>query len=92
MDANGQATPLLGDLKPSDGELGAFIGDQIAGVNFGLAAPAVPEPATWSLMLMGLAGALRARRPLSSRGLTLSQTQLQSRSLSTPISFGCRVQ
>jgi hypothetical protein len=48
-----QALPSLGDSNAAPGEVGAFIGAQNAALNF---AAAVPEPATWALMLIGLGG------------------------------------
>ncbi len=68
-----EALPSVSDSSPGPGELGTFIGAQNAALNF--AAPAgggggggggaVPEPAAWGLMLIGLTAVgavLRARR------------------------------
>ena len=66
-----QALPSLGDSNAAPGEVGAFIGAQNAALNFGAAA-AAPEPATWTLMLIGLGGIgaslINRRRPSSAPG------------------------
>ena len=72
---DGEALPANGDTAPGPGELGHFMGDQNAAVNFagGPAGAGVPESTSWALMLLGVAvvGArIRARRtavPLRAR-------------------------
>lgn len=59
--------PGFGDSNPGPNDVGMFLGAQNAALNFfGQGGGAVPEPASWALMLggFGLAGAiLRRRRP-----------------------------
>jgi hypothetical protein len=56
----------FGDSKPGPNDVGNFIGAQNAALNFGDAVPgAVPEPASWAMMLVGfgsIGGMIRARR------------------------------
>lgn len=52
---NHEAKPLLGDLKPSDGELGSFIGAQNVAVNLdGNPVAVVPEPPSREMLFGGL--------------------------------------
>ena len=57
--------PGFGDSNPGPGDVGNYIGAQNAALNFIGAPVAVPEPATWAMMLIGLGGIgalARARR------------------------------
>lgn len=61
---NHEAKPLLGDSKPSAGELGNFLGAQNAALNLnGNPIAAVPEPGPTTLLALGLTALwLRQRR------------------------------
>jgi PEP-CTERM motif len=58
-----EAQPMFGDSHADPSEVGDFIGAQNAAINLGGNVPAVPEPATWASMGLGLAAlaALRLR-------------------------------
>lgn len=68
---DGEARPTS-DSSPADWEIGAFIGDQMAAVNFGIFAAAVPEPATWVTMIVGFFGLGAVLRRSRRRSAALS--------------------
>ena len=71
----GEALPSNGDTTPGPDELGHFLGDQNAAVNFagGPAGAGVPESTSWALMLFGVA-ALGARLRALKRAAGVSLT------------------
>jgi PEP-CTERM motif len=64
-----EALPMYGDSHAHASEVGDFIGAQNAAINLGGNLPAVPEPATWASMGLGLAmlAGLRLRRRAQAR-------------------------
>lgn len=60
--ANHEAKPMFGDSHPDVGEVGDFMGAQNVALNLNGNMPAVPEPATWLMLGMGVVALVWRRR------------------------------
>jgi len=64
---NHEAKPLLGDSNADPSEVGEFIGAQNVAINLNGNIAAVPEPSTWLMLGLGMAGLVWRRRDLIQR-------------------------